>query len=166
MPGVEKDRIELTELLSEYKQIVIKNVENVLEELQYLIKDRKGEKFERVHFHFTGVKLNGECIVGTSYACALHAMSSTHDITLELLKLDTDLITMTLDCCDDPGLSTLHSLWFSDRGDISDAQHKKLFIFKAARDTCLARDYESFTRTLVSVCKEHGGALPIMDIEK
>ena len=39
---------------------------------------------------------HGECVVGTNYACTL---SSVHDITLELLKLDTDLITMTLDCC-------------------------------------------------------------------
>ena len=39
---------------------------------------------------------HGECVVGTNYACTL---SSTHDITLELLKLDTDHITMTLDCC-------------------------------------------------------------------
>ena len=99
LPGVEKDRIELTELLSEYHQIPIKNADNVLQELQCVIKEQKEKIFERVHFHFTGVKRNGECIVGTSYACALHAMSSTHDITLELLKLDTDLITMTLDCC-------------------------------------------------------------------
>ena len=39
---------------------------------------------------------HGECVVGTNYACTL---SGVHDITLELLKLDTDLITMTLDCC-------------------------------------------------------------------
>ena len=39
---------------------------------------------------------DGECVVGTNAACTL---SSTHDIMLELLKLDTDLITMTLDCC-------------------------------------------------------------------
>ena len=38
---------------------------------------------------------HGECVVGTNRASTL---SSTHDITLEL-KLDTDLITMTLDCC-------------------------------------------------------------------
>ena len=38
----------------------------------------------------------GECVVGTNRACTL---SSTHNITLELLKLDTDHITMTLDCC-------------------------------------------------------------------
>ena len=39
---------------------------------------------------------DGECVVGTNYMCTL---SSTHDITLELLKLHTVLITMTLDCC-------------------------------------------------------------------
>ena len=39
---------------------------------------------------------HGECVVGTDYACTL---SSVHDITLELLKLDTEQITMTLDCC-------------------------------------------------------------------
>ena len=39
---------------------------------------------------------HGECVVGTNRASTL---SSVHDIILELLKLDTDLITMTLDCC-------------------------------------------------------------------
>ena len=54
----------------------------------------------------------------------------------------------------------------SQKEEISGAQHQKLFIFKAARDTLPAHDGESFTRSLVSVCKEHGGALPILDIEK
>ena len=54
LPGVEKDRIELTELLSEYQQIVVKNADNVLEELQFHIEERKEEKFENVHFHFSG----------------------------------------------------------------------------------------------------------------
>ena len=44
----------------------------------------------------TALDPDGECVVGTNRACTL---SSVHDITLELLKLDTDLITMTLDCC-------------------------------------------------------------------
>ena len=39
---------------------------------------------------------HGECVIGTNYGCTL---SSVHDITLELLKLDTKQITMTLDCC-------------------------------------------------------------------
>ena len=98
---------------------------------------------------------DGECVVGTNRACTL---SSVHDITLELLKLDTDLITMTLDLC----MSNI-SLLLSLR---SLEEYEKLFIFKAARDTRSVRDNESFTRTLVSVCKEHGGALPILDIEK
>ena len=44
----------------------------------------------------TALDPDGECVVGTNRACTL---SSTHNITLELLKLDTDFITMTLDCC-------------------------------------------------------------------
>ena len=44
----------------------------------------------------TALDPHGEGVVGTNRACTL---SSTHNITLELLKLDTDLITMTLDCC-------------------------------------------------------------------
>ena len=44
----------------------------------------------------TALDPHGECVVGTNSACTL---SSVHDITLELLKLHTDLITMTLDCC-------------------------------------------------------------------
>ena len=39
---------------------------------------------------------HGECVIGTSFALSL---SSVHDITLELLNLNTDKITMTLDCC-------------------------------------------------------------------
>ena len=39
---------------------------------------------------------HGECVVGTN--CA-GSFSSVHDITLELLKLDTEQIMMTLDCC-------------------------------------------------------------------
>ena len=35
-----------------------------------------------------------KCISGYAYR-----LSRIHDIALELLKLDTDLITMTLDCC-------------------------------------------------------------------
>ena len=54
LPGVEKDRVELTELLSEYQQILIKNADNVLHELQSIIDEKKDEKFERVHFHFSG----------------------------------------------------------------------------------------------------------------
>ena len=44
----------------------------------------------------TALDPHGECVVGTNRACTL---SSTYNIRLELLKLDTDLITMTLDCC-------------------------------------------------------------------
>ena len=54
LPGVEKDRVELTEFLSEYQQILIKNADNVLYELQSIIDEKKEEKFERVHFHFSG----------------------------------------------------------------------------------------------------------------
>ena len=58
------------------------------------------------------------------------------------------------------------TLVLSEKTEISGAQHEKLFIFKSTRDTLPAHDGESFTRTLVSVCKEHGGALPILLIEK
>ena len=54
LPGVDKDRVELTELLSDYQQIPIKNADNVLQELQSIIDEKKDEKFERVHFHFSG----------------------------------------------------------------------------------------------------------------
>ena len=106
-------------------------------------------------YHLGPLSTHGECVVGTNNDCT---MSITHDIALELLKLDTDLITMTLDLCmsDISLLLSLRSL----------EEYENLFIFKAARDTRSVRDNESFTRTLVSVCKEHGGALPILDIEK
>ena len=58
LPGVEKDRIELTGLLSEfseYHQIEVKNSENVLLDLQHHIEQQKEEKYERVHFHYSGI---------------------------------------------------------------------------------------------------------------
>ena len=102
--------------------------------------------------HWSGEPTHKGCVVGTN---AASTRSRIHDIALELLKLDTDLITMTLDLCIKFSLSL-----------VSLEEHENLFIFKAARDTRSVRDNESFTRTLVSVCKEHGGALPILDIEK
>ena len=60
LAGVENDRIELSELLfssSEYHQIQIKNADNVLQELQCVIEEQKEEKFEKVHFHFSGINL-------------------------------------------------------------------------------------------------------------
>ena len=54
LPGVENDRKLLTEFLSDYQQIPIKNADNVLQELQSIIDEKKDEKFERVHFHFSG----------------------------------------------------------------------------------------------------------------
>ena len=39
---------------------------------------------------------HGECVIGTSFAGTL---TSVEDIILELLKLKTKQITMTLDCC-------------------------------------------------------------------
>merc|ERR1712066_1112597 len=41
-----------------------------------------------------------------------------------------------------------------------------MFIFKGTRETLNATDGMSFTQVLAKVCKEHGGALPILDIEK
>ena len=39
---------------------------------------------------------HGECVIGTGRA---NVLSSVHDLKLELLKLKTKYITMTLDCC-------------------------------------------------------------------
>ena len=46
--------------------------------------------------HWSGEPNHKGCVVGTDHAST---RSRIHDIALELLKLDTDLITMTLDCC-------------------------------------------------------------------
>ena len=54
LPGVEKDETELTELLSEYRQEIVRNCDVVLEDLKAIVKEEKEEQFERVHFHFSG----------------------------------------------------------------------------------------------------------------
>ena len=46
--------------------------------------------------HWSGEPTHKGCVVGTNRAST---RSRIHDIALELLKLDTDLITMTLDLC-------------------------------------------------------------------
>ena len=54
LPGVENDEKELTEVLKKYQKRVIKNSENVLEDLRKVLLDFKHMEFERIHFHFSG----------------------------------------------------------------------------------------------------------------
>ena len=129
LPGVRRDKEALEELLSTYTQVPVNNADNVLQELKYVVEDMKDQEFDRVHFHFSGdyflkkvfrrlkpliaghgiynreievdpgkkaVGPHGECVIGTSFAFNL---SSVHDIKLELLKLNANRITVTLDCC-------------------------------------------------------------------
>ena len=57
LPGVENDRIEMTEILHKYKKEIVNNSDDVLGNLQYIIEEQKEEEFERVHFHFSGYDL-------------------------------------------------------------------------------------------------------------
>ena len=45
-------------------------------------------------------------------------------------------------------------------------EQEKMFIFHGTRQTLTASDGLSFTQVLAAVCRESGGALPILDIEK
>ena len=120
LPGVVQDEIELTKLLKHYKKRVIKNSEDVLEDLKKILQDCKEREFERIHFHFSGHGKDnstvlteenenpsgednlpltaqnsaGECVVGIG-----HKFCSIHSIKVELSKMKTQKITMTLDCC-------------------------------------------------------------------
>ena len=49
-----------------------------------------GEKLELAQ------EASGECVIGNKYG---GKADSIHDLKLELLKLKTDKITMTFDCC-------------------------------------------------------------------
>ena len=48
------DEKELTDVLKNYQQKVIKNSENVLEDLEKILQDCKQKEFERIHFHYSG----------------------------------------------------------------------------------------------------------------
>ena len=106
--------------------------------------------------------------MGTGYATKLVAV---HDIKTELLKLNTKKITMTLDCCRIQSRGEAPSqrnpvIKLQEKKVLEVADQEKIFTFKGTLETLGARDGMSFTRFLVEVCQEHGGALPILDIEK
>ena len=109
-----------------------------------------------------------DCVMGTGMASNL---SCVHDIKTELLKLNTKMITMTLDCCrigsrGEVKEKTNPVVRLQGKEAIEVAQQEKMFIFKGTLETLAATDGLSFTQVLVDVCQEHGGALPILDIEK
>ena len=107
---------------------------------------------------------HGDCVMGTGLASNL---SRVHDIKTELLKLNTKKITMTLDCCRIGSRGEVNPVVkLQGKEVIEVAQHEKMFIFKGTLETLKATDGLSFTQVLVEVCQEHGGALPILDIEK
>ena len=107
---------------------------------------------------------NGECLIGTGMASKL---SRVHDIKMELLKLNTKKITMTLDCCRIGSRGEVNPvIRLKGKEAIEVAQQEKMFIFKGTLETLAAKDRLSFTQVLAEVCQEHGGALPILDIEK
>ena len=57
LPGVRKDEKELTEVLKNYRKKIIKNSENVLNDLRDSLKDYKEKEFERIHFHYSGIDI-------------------------------------------------------------------------------------------------------------
>ena len=106
--------------------------------------------------------------MGTAYASKL---VSVHDIKTELLKLNTKKITMTLDCCrigsrGEVEEKTNPVVRLQGKEVIEVAQQEKIFTCKGTLESMAATDGLSFTQVLVEVCQEHGGALPILDIEK
>ena len=106
---------------------------------------------------------HGECLMGTGRA---NLLSRVHDIKIELLKLNTKKITMTLDCCRIGSRGEVNPVVkLQGKEVIEVAQQEKMFIFKGTLETLKATDGLSFTQVLVEVCQEHGGAFPILDIE-
>ena len=116
---------------------------------------------------------HGDCLLGVGYASKL---CSVHDIKTELLKLNTKKITMTLDCCRKGGQGHRGSghgqgarnpvIKLKQKKMLEVADQEKIFTFKGTLETLAATDGMSFTQVLVAVCQEHGGALPILEIEK
>ena len=131
----------------------------------------------------------GECLIGTG---PVAKASSIHEIKVELNKLNAQKITMTLDCCRtvergadraeefvvDLRLSLpffdahlyFNVLSFRDKETIKPEHHERTFIFYGTLETLPAEDgngrRKSFSQILSSVCKENGGAINILDIEK
>ena len=102
--------------------------------------------------------------MGTGYASKL---ISVHDVKTELLKLNTKKITMTLDCCRIGSRGARNPvIKLQEKKVLEVADQEKIFTFKGTLETLAATDGMSFTQVLVAVCQEHGGALPILDIEK
>ena len=54
LPGVGRDKEKLTELLRNYVQVTVDDSMDIFEDLQYVVEERIGDEFERVHFHFSG----------------------------------------------------------------------------------------------------------------
>ena len=102
--------------------------------------------------------------MGTGYASKL---ISVHDVKTELLKLNTKKITMTLDCCRNQSRGARNPvIKLQEKKVLEVADQEKIFTFKGTLETLAASDGMSFTQVLVAVCEEHGGALPILEIEK
>ena len=59
-----------------------------------------------------------------------------------------------------------HRSNYRERKKIVVEEQMRMFVFHGTVETLEAEDKHSFTQALVSVCKENGGALPILDIEK
>ena len=109
----------------------------------------------------------GECLIGTGLASKLSSVSSIKTV---LLKLNTKKITMTLDCCRDQprGAPAARNpvIKLQEKRVLEVAEQEKIFTFKGTLETLAASDGMSFTQVLVAVCQEHGGGLPILEIEK
>lgn len=185
LPGIEKEQKELKKVLNKYKPEVVTETKSVLEDLQDFVGTYQEEEFERVHFHFSGhgkyslrsetktglnsrqetVELaqepTGECVIGNKYGAKA---DSIHDLKLELLKMKTDKITMTFDCCRNGTRNAIVDE--KERPEIGPAQQKKMFIFYGTLDTQEATGDpgRSFTHFLCSVCEENGGAMEILEI--
>ena len=126
----------------------------------------------------------GECVLGTGVSTIA---TSIHSIKVELNKMNAKKITMTLDCCRNVSRDAeafvvylkykinIINYWLLDlasvlRGKeiIRREHHERMFILHGTMETLTAEDGKggTFTQILSSVCKENGGAVDILEIEK
>jgi len=171
-------------VLCKYQKYVCRESTSVLEDLKIVVKHYEQKKFERVHFHFSGhgkdgsrvetevgenssgetvdlaKEASGECVIGNKLG---GRSDSIHDLKLELLKLKTDKITVTLDCCRTVTRSITD---LKEKKKIENLQHEKMFIVYPTLETqeATAEPGRSFTHFLCSVCEENGGAIEIREI--
>jgi len=190
LPGVVEDGEMMKKMLSEYGVVKLAYNVDISQALKNFNKEQKniGSDIGRMHFHFSGHGVHnarifikpedkltdsevdtktkitetptGECMVGSS-----GELYAIHDLKHELLKLGSESITVTLDCC--RSLSRTRTgtksrgqtkdkevVKLMNRETISPQDQEKMCVLYGSLDGHLINDDQSFTKELFTVTDE------------